>query len=56
MHGSGVESLDEAKRQFQVARDKWFEWADLSERQRANVSFHCWFRLALAGRFCKVCG
>ena len=51
MHGSGVESLDEAKRQFQVARDKWFEWADLSERQRANVSFHCWFRLALAGRF-----
>ena len=28
MHGIDVEILDEAKRQFQVARDKWFEWAD----------------------------
>jgi hypothetical protein len=34
MHGSHVDSLEEAKRQFQVAWDKWLEWADLAERQR----------------------
>src|SRR4051794_9627098 len=29
MHGSHVDSLDDAKRQFQIAWDKWLEWADL---------------------------
>jgi hypothetical protein len=32
--GSHVDSLDEAKRQFQAAWEKWLEWADLAERQR----------------------
>ena len=34
MQGSHVDSLDEAKRQFQAAWDKWLEWADLAERQQ----------------------
>jgi hypothetical protein len=34
MHRSHVDSLDEAKRQFQAAWDKWLEWADLAERQQ----------------------
>jgi hypothetical protein len=29
-----ADSLDEAKRQFQVAWEMWLEWADLAERQR----------------------
>ena len=36
MHGSHVDSLDEAKRQFQVAWEKWLEWADLAERQQGG--------------------
>ena len=32
MRGQHVESLDEAKRQFQIAWEAWLEWADLAER------------------------
>jgi hypothetical protein len=30
---TGVDSLDEAKRQFQEAWNAWLAWADLQERQ-----------------------
>ena len=36
MHGSHVDSLDEAKRQFQGAWEMWLEWADLAERQQGG--------------------
>ena len=42
MHGSHVDSLDEAKRQFQVARDKWLEWADLAEMGEALAVCRTW--------------
>jgi hypothetical protein len=41
MRGSHVDSLDEAKRQFQTAWDKWLEWADLAERQQGGRSQLC---------------
>jgi hypothetical protein len=36
MHGSHVDSLEEAKRQFQAAWERWLEWADLTERQQGG--------------------
>ena len=38
MHGSHVDSLDEAKakRQFQAAWEMWLEWADIAERQQGG--------------------